>query len=71
MNLRYIERVNGITEKIVRVREEIRRREISGPPRNHGKWRHKFFIDTLKHKAEFLEKQRLALFGALPKLMKD
>lgn len=71
MNLRYIERVNRITEKIVELRLELRERERGQPNRYVGGWRHQYNIDLLRARVEYLEQRRLALFDVAPKVMKS
>lgn len=71
MNLRYIEKVNKLTQEIVDVRLEIITREMHPPHKRVGAWRHQYNIDILKTRAEFLEKKRMALFRIAPKLMRE
>ncbi len=70
MNLRYYERINRLTAEIIELRTEAERRKNRDPKRNVGAWRHRFNIEMLEHRAELLEKRRLALFRAAPNVLK-
>ncbi len=70
MNLLYIARVNRLTEKIISLRSELKRRQGQPPHPRVGAWRHQYNIDHLRFKAEMLEKKRLALLSVAPKRMR-
>lgn len=63
MNLIFIERMNSLTAKIIELRQEAEERRRRPPHPKHGARRHAFFVTTLENKAEYLEKQRLALLN--------